>query len=165
MELLIVRHAIAFERNAKRWPDDGERPLSPEGIARARRAAAGLKRGAPRPLRVLASPLLRARQTAEILCEFAGWPPAAECAELTPGIPPEALLAALRVRRDKRIAVVGHEPNLRRLVAASLAGSPAPQAIAFKKMGAALLVFQGAPRAGGAQLAWLVAPKMLRAAR
>jgi phosphohistidine phosphatase SixA len=28
MELLIVRHAIAFERNTRRWPDDAERPLS-----------------------------------------------------------------------------------------------------------------------------------------
>jgi phosphohistidine phosphatase SixA len=34
MELLIVRHAIAFEVDARRWPDDGERPLSP----RAQRA-------------------------------------------------------------------------------------------------------------------------------
>ncbi len=40
MELLIVRHAIAFERNAKRWPDDAERPLSP--LMRASRAATSL---------------------------------------------------------------------------------------------------------------------------
>jgi phosphohistidine phosphatase len=164
MELLIVRHAIAFERNAKRWPDDGERPLSPAGLERARKAAAGLKRVAPRPLRVLSSPLLRARQTAAVLTEFAGWPPATECAELSPGTPPEALLAALRGLREARIAAVGHEPGLRRLVAASLAGSAGSQALEFKKMGAALLTFQGAPRAGGARLLWLVPPKMLRAA-
>jgi phosphohistidine phosphatase len=165
MELLIVRHAIAFERNPRRWPDDGDRPLSPRGVERARKAAAGLKRTAPRPLRVLVSPLVRARQTAGILSEFAGWPAAAECAELTPGTPPEALLAALRVLGGKRIAVVGHEPQLGRLVAASLAGNAASQAIALRKMGAALLVFQGAPRAGEARLAWLAPPKMLRAAR
>ena len=35
MELLIVRHAIAWERDAKRWPDDGERPLSAPGVTRA----------------------------------------------------------------------------------------------------------------------------------
>src|SRR6202049_2164116 len=57
MELLIVRHAIAFERSATRWAADDERPLSPQGVERARQAAAGLKRGAERPARVLTSPL------------------------------------------------------------------------------------------------------------
>ena len=65
MDLLIVRHAIAFERNPKRWPDDGERPLSPEGMRRARKAAAGLKRIANRPVRVLTSGLLHERVSAE----------------------------------------------------------------------------------------------------
>ena len=76
MDLLIVRHAIAFERDSRRWRDDGERPLSPEGMVRARKAAAGLKNIAERPQCVLSSPLVRARQTAAILTEFAGWPKA-----------------------------------------------------------------------------------------
>jgi phosphohistidine phosphatase SixA len=59
MELLIVRHAIACERHGQRWPDDADRPLSSRGVARARRAAEGLRRIAPRPLQVLASPLER----------------------------------------------------------------------------------------------------------
>src|SRR5581483_896815 len=57
MELLIVRHAIAFERDRRRWPEDSERPLSPAGIRRARRAAAGLKELIAAPERVLTSPL------------------------------------------------------------------------------------------------------------
>src|SRR5579871_5762647 len=32
MELLIVRHAIAFERNIHKWPEDSDRPLSPLGV-------------------------------------------------------------------------------------------------------------------------------------
>ena len=74
MELLIVRHAIACEGDAKRWPDDGARPLSPRGVLRARRAAAGLKKLAVRPVRVLVSPLVRTQQTAAILTQYAGWP-------------------------------------------------------------------------------------------
>ena len=66
MDLLIVRHAIAFERNVRRWRDDGERPLSPEGMVRARKAAAGLKYIAERPQCVLSSPLVRAKQTAAV---------------------------------------------------------------------------------------------------
>ena len=85
MELLIVRHAIAFERNPERWPDDGARPLSPRGVMRARRAAAGLKKLAVRPVRVLASPLVRTQQTAAILTQYAGWPRALLCPLLLPG--------------------------------------------------------------------------------
>lgn len=165
MELLIVRHAIAFEADARRWPDDGERPLSPQGIARARKAAAGMKQLVRAPGRVLVSPLVRARETAAILTEVAGWPKATDCAELAPGGSPEALLATLRRLPETRIAVVGHEPGLGRLVAACLPGAAQAQGFRFRKMGAALLIFQGAARLSGARLAWLVPAKVLRAAR
>ncbi len=165
MELLIVRHAVAFEADARRWPDDGERPLSPQGIARAQKAAAGMKQLVRSPGRVLASPLMRARQTAAILTEVAGWPRATDCAELAPGGSPEALLAVLKRMPETRIALVGHEPGLGRLVAMSLPGAAGAQGFRFRKMGAALLTFQGAARAGGARLAWLVPAKVLRAAR
>lgn len=165
LELLIIRHAIAFERDARRWPDDGERPLSPQGLVRARKAAAGIKQLVRRPARVLVSPLVRARQTAAILTEIAGWPRASECAELAPGGTPEALLAALRRMPETRIAIVGHEPGLGRLLAASLPGTVAAQALRFKKMGAAQLSFAGNARAGGARLDWLVPARILRAAR
>ena len=88
MELLIIRHAIAAERDAQRWHDDGSRPLSPLGMRRARRAAAGLRAITRAPDRLLTSPLVRARQTAKILTEVAGWPPAEEAAELLPGTAP-----------------------------------------------------------------------------
>ncbi len=165
MELLIVRHAIAFERDPRRWPDDDERPLSPQGIARARKAAAGLRQLVRAPGRVLVSPLVRARETAAILSDAAGWPKASNCAELAPGGTPGALLALLRRLPEARIALVGHEPALSRLVAASLPGAAAAEGFRFRKMGAALLTFEGAARLSGARLAWLVPAKVLRAAR
>jgi phosphohistidine phosphatase SixA len=164
MELLVVRHAIAFERSARRWRDDAERPLSPQGEARARKAALGLKRITARPTRVLVSPLRRAQQTAAILTQFAGWPEAAECAQLLPGAAPEALLALLGRSRGGRIAVVGHQPGLGRLLAACLPGGVAAAAFQFRKMGVALLAFQGAARAGRGELIWLLPPRILRAA-
>ncbi len=85
MELLIIRHAIAFERDRHRWADDAARPLSPAGIRRSRKAAAGLKELCKVPDRLLTSPLIRARQTAKILTEVAGWPPAEIAPELKPG--------------------------------------------------------------------------------
>ena len=88
MELLIVRHAIAFERNIARWPDDADRPLSPKGVARAAKAAAGIKQLVRAPTRVLASPLVRAQQTAAILSEVAGWPRAASAPSSPRAQPP-----------------------------------------------------------------------------
>jgi phosphohistidine phosphatase len=165
MELLLVRHAIAFERNPRRWPDDGERPLSPRGVTRARQAAAGLRVLAGRPLRVLTSPLVRTRQTAAILTQFARWPKASPCAELQPGAAPDALLAVLAARPPGRVALVGHQPDLGGLLAACLAGDAAGGAFEFKKMGVALLVFSGSPRRGAGKLVWLLPPRVLRAAR
>jgi phosphohistidine phosphatase len=165
MELLIVRHAIACERNAKRWQDDGERPLSPEGAIRARRAAAGLKRIAPRPARVLTSPLRRTEQTAAILAQYAGWPKASTCPLLQPGGSPQGLLTLLARGQDQLVAVVGHQPDLGRLLAICLPGHAGSAAFEFRKMGVALVAFHGAPRAGQGELRWLVPPRLLRAAR
>ena len=165
MELLIVRHAIAFERDAKRWPDDDERPLSPRGLARAHQAAAGVRQLVGRPACVLVSPLTRTRQTAAILSEVAGWPQARVCDALALGNPPADVLATLERMPQARIAVIGHEPDLSRLLAASLPGNARPHGFRFRKMGAALLAFEGSARAGHARLEWMLSAKTLRAAR
>ena len=165
MELIIVRHAIACERDAHRWPDDHDRPLSARGMARARKAAQGLKGITQRPTRVLTSPLLRARQTAGILAQVAGWPRATTCPQLMPGTPPRDLLALIARGRDERLAVVGHEPGLGHLATVCLPGSATTAALCFRKMGAALLEFQGVPRAGRGELVWFLPPRVLRAAR
>jgi phosphohistidine phosphatase len=164
MQLLLVRHAIAFDPSAERWPDDAERPLTPQGMERARKAARGLKRIAGPPVRVLASPLTRAQQTAAILTRSAGWPESTPCVELAPGASPDDVLALLARSREPCIALVGHEPGLSRLIAACLPGGGAA-AFEMKKMGVALLAFPGAARAGRGRLVWLLPPKVLRAAR
>jgi phosphohistidine phosphatase len=165
MELLIVRHAIACERDAKRWPDDGARPLSPRGVMRARHAAAGLRKLGVRPVRVLVSPLERTRQTAAILTQYAAWPKAISCPQLLPGASPKELLVLLARTRGQRLAVIGHQPDLGRLIAACLPGGPGSGAFEMRKMALALIAFQGTPRAGEGELRWLVPPKLLRAIR
>lgn len=139
--------------------------MSPEGIRRARKAAAGLKHLDDVPDRVLTSPLVRARQTARILTEIAGWPEPEECRELCPGEPPGALLMRLRQQRDSLVAVVGHQPGLGLLLAASLLGDVGPVPIELKKNAVACVSFKGAPRSGTGTLRWLATPRMLRALR
>lgn len=165
MDLLIVRHAIAFERDPGRWPDDRDRPLRPQGRRRAQRAAKGLERIAQRPHCLLTSPLARARQTAALLSECAGWPEPLQCAALAPGTAPESVLRALQCRPERLIAIVGHQPDLGELLAHSLPGTLQPRAIELKKFGAALVSFDGAVVRGGARLRWLLTPRLLRAAR
>jgi phosphohistidine phosphatase len=165
MELLIVRHAIAFERDRQRWRDDGARPLSPAGIRQSRKAAAGLKEFSKRPDRLLTSPLVRARQTAQILTEVARWPQAEETPELSPGGAALAVLTLLGQERGKVVAVVGHEPGLGALLTACLLGEDGALTIEMKKNAVACVSFEGSPRAGGAVLKWLATPRMLRGLR
>jgi phosphohistidine phosphatase len=165
MDLLIVRHAIAFERDRHRWHEDAARPLSPAGIRRARKAAAGLKQLTKRPERLLTSPLVRAKQTARILTDVAGWPEAEEVPELSPGEPALAVLELLGKDRSKLTAVVGHQPGLGHLLAACLLGGGGSLPIEMKKNAVACVSFEGRPRAGHAALEWLATPKMLRALR
>ena len=160
MELVLVRHAIAHERDVRRWPDDAARPLSPKGELRARQACAGLRRLLPSPLRLYTSPLLRTRQTAQLLSRYAGWPRPIACAALAPGTPPEELFALLR-RGPQRLALVGHEPDLGELLSLCVG---ARTAIAFKKMGVARVNFRGPPAAGRGQLLCFLPPRTLRAA-
>ena len=164
MDLLVVRHAIAMERDAIRWPDDRLRPLSTRGSSRGRKAAAGIRRLGFSPEIVLASPLVRAQQTAQILERYARWPPAQAWPELAPETPARALLGRLGRSAAACIAVIGHEPQVSALLGECLPGGSASQ-FTLRKMGAALLRFRGRARPGRGQLVWFAPPRLLRAAR
>src|SRR2546428_14193505 len=116
-ELFVVRHADAGDPNPARWPNDLDRQLTSEGEESSRETARALPRFAERPKRVLASPAVRAMQTAQILTEEAAWPLAAMLAELWGGSLDDGVAAALgNGASDETIAVVGHDPMLSELV-------------------------------------------------
>jgi phosphohistidine phosphatase len=165
MELLIIRHAIAFARDRRRWADDTARPLSPAGITRSRKAAAGLQKLCKAPDRLLTSPLVRATQTARILTQVAGWPRAEIAPELKPGQAATAVLTLLGQDRSRRIAIVGHQPDLSALLAVCLLRNHSALTVELKKNAVACLSFDGRARAGGAVLKWLATPRMLRGFR
>ena len=165
MELLVIRHAIAFERDRRRWSDDDTRPLSPTGFRRSRQAAAGLKELCKVPDRLLTSPLVRARQTAKILTEIAGWPAAELAPELAPGKGAVAVLTLLGKDRGRRIAIIGHQPDLSALLTACLLQERSDLTIEMKKNAVACLSFAGRARAGRAALNWLATPRLLRGFR
>ena len=162
MDLYLVRHAIAEPRDAKRWPDDSVRPLAPAGIERFRRAARGLRRIAPAVDLVLASPYVRAWQTAELLRDEAGWAEPERCPALAAGAT-QAAVEALEDRAPRRsVALVAHEPTLSSLASYFLAGDEGAVSVEMKKGGVALLSFPGPPAPRSGLLRWSVSPKILR---
>jgi phosphohistidine phosphatase len=163
VDLYVVRHAIAESREDARFPEDRLRPLSPVGVDTFRRAARGIRRLGLAVDRVLASPYLRATQTAELLTEEAGWPKAEPCSELEPARPPGLLLGVLAAQAGESLAVVGHEPELSRLVSLLIAADSNAAAIDLKKGGVACVRISGSPAAGRGSLRWAVSPKILRA--
>ncbi len=75
MRLYLMRHAEAGEADARRWPDDRQRPLSERGHREHALVAVALARMGVRFDRLLTSPLVRARQTAEITAAAYGGVP------------------------------------------------------------------------------------------
>lgn len=159
MELLIIRHAIAVDRGVPGMSDD-ERPLTPEGEKKFREAARGLATVAPRPAVILTSPLLRARQTAEIAAAAWGRLKPRDLSALANG-DLEGLAAALAEQPpDATVAVVGHEPHVSDLLARLLGGAAAER-LTFRKGGAALVELPGGLAEGG-RLVWYLRPRILR---
>ncbi len=160
MEVYLVRHATASERDPDRWPDDSERPLAPEGEEQFRLAARGLARAVPRVDAILSSPYRRAWRTAEILSELDSWPEPEPVAVLEPTLPPEK--AALELEHySGRVAVVGHRPGLHELAAYLLTGEGDGVEIRLEKGGVACIRFDGAVQPGTGELRWLLTPEAL----
>jgi phosphohistidine phosphatase len=160
-ELYFVRHGVA-EQRGEAWPDDTRRPLSGEGMSRMRKGARGLARVGVGIEVILTSPLVRARQTAEILAaEIEPRPSLVNIDSLAPDGSYAAVIADLEKHaRKMRIALVGHEPMIGELVA-RLIGSR--HAIEFKKGSICRIDVEDLPPAGPGDLRWMLTPKMLRA--
>jgi phosphohistidine phosphatase len=159
-EIYFIRHGLAEERG-EAWPDDAKRPLTDEGMSRMRKAVRGLSRMGVSIDVVLTSPLVRTRQTAEIVA--AGLDPRPSLVNLESLAPAGSYAAVLadleKHARKNRIALVGHEPMIGE-IAARLIGSRHP--IEFKKGAVCRIDVEALPPAGPGELRWLMTPKILR---
>jgi phosphohistidine phosphatase len=158
--LYLVRHGIAADRGDE-WPDDTKRPLTPKGMTRMRQIGRALRRLEIVVDVVLTSPLVRAKQTAEILVEgLKPTPMLVVVPALAPGTSPAHTAEALaEFRKARRLALVGHEPGIGEL-AAWLVGATTP--VPFKKGGICRIDVASFPPSGSGQLIWLATPAMLR---
>ena len=164
MRLILIRHAIAEERSAKRWPDDEERPLTQRGIRRFRSAAAGLGTLCPEVDRLIASPFVRTHQTATILEDQLGWPEAELRPHLASGAPLAGAVALLaECEPGATVAVVGHEPTMSQLASSYLGSAAATLPIDWRRGAAAMIEFERSPAVGAGTLRWFLPPRVLRA--
>lgn len=163
--LYLVRHAIA-EAHAPSGRDE-DRRLTAEGAAKQRRAALGLARIGVLPAAIWSSPLVRARETAQILSSaLEPSPPVTIYNLLAPGHPSARVLAGLKAPRGSRsLMLVGHEPDLGQLASQLLTGSPRAVAFAFKKGAVAAFEVGSLPPKAPATLLWFATPKQLRGVR
>ena len=159
MQICLIRHAIAVERGTGGYVDDRARPLTAEGRKRMKEAAAGLKQ-LFEPQTIFTSPILRARQTAEILSDTFGSRVTVMDA-LGNGHHGAAISGCAAVREDA-VALVGHEPWMSELLSMLLTGEPGRAGAVFRKGAAALVSTYGPPAAGNGTLEWLVQPGILR---
>ena len=109
MRLFLVRHAEAVAGE----PDD-LRPLTPAGRDAA--GAVGHRLAATKPDAVVTSPLLRARETAELIASACGLTAFAD-ERLGPGATEETLRAAA-AGRGETVVAVGHQPDCSEIVLA-----------------------------------------------
>ena len=159
MKLLLIRHADAGERDAQRWPDDRDRPITEKGERRHEKMARRLRKLGLKPVLLLSSPWRRAWQTAEVTREVLQGP-----APVTT----EALAAAPTLTRignaigtrghDDVIALVGHEPWMGELAARLLTGQPNGLNIDWPKSGVMLLDAEQV-KPGAATLEMFLRPK------
>lgn len=159
-ELYLIRHGIAEERGDD-WPDDSKRPLTAAGISKLRKEARGLIALDATIEHIIASPLVRTRQTADVFAEtLKNKPDVSTTDALAPAGTPAAVVqeVAKHVRKG-RVALVGHEPNLGEL-AAHFIGAGAP--LEFRKGGICRIDFDVLPPKGRGALIWFATPRMLR---
>lgn len=158
MDIYIVRHGIAEE--VASGGGDSARALTQEGRQKMKEAAKGFVKLQPEVQRIFASPLVRAKQTAEILAAQLK-KSVEEIKELSPGFSPSQVCERLiSLKKAGSIMLVGHEPNCSELASYLLEGSTGTS-IEFKK-GAICLIEVDLPKGASGTLRWHLSPLALR---
>ncbi len=160
MQIVLFRHGIAIDRRAPDGPPEFERALTARGMRRTRAAARGLAKLCEPPELIISSPLVRARQTAELVAKAFGVAPenVRLSKALRPGAEPSEILREAESLGATSVLCTGHAPQLD-LVLAHALGVGGVIITRLRKAGAACFEWE---RATMGQLTWLLEPKVLR---
>jgi phosphohistidine phosphatase len=164
MEIYVVRHGIAIDREDPKCPPDPERYLTEQGIEKTSRVAAAVAALSGAPDSLLSSPYVRAMQTAEIFAKALDYPKQKirRTDLLLPGAEPTLFFRELaKDKHTSTLFVFGHAPQLDDLIATALGLKH--HITSLKKAGVALIELKRVSPPSG-QLIWLAPPKLLRRA-
>ena len=162
MELYLVRHAPAAPRGVT-FHSDADRPLTEAGAKKMRRHVRALRHMRVHLDVVLASPCLRARQTADIVAAGINPSPRLEtCTDLAPDGALDGVIAQLaRQPLSSAVALVGHNPDLSHLASTLLWNTPDVD-IDFKKGGVCRIDVTRLSPPFESRLRWLMTGQQLR---
>ena len=158
MEIYLLRHGIAEDaRNGMR---DADRALTPEGSKKLRAVLQKAAAASVSPSLILASPLRRARQTAEIAANVFGYrEEILTSGALEPGSSPESVWEELRLHKDEpQVLLAGHEPLFSALMA-YLLEAPTLR-VDFKKGALARIDGEAANASPRGVLRWMITSKL-----
>jgi phosphohistidine phosphatase len=164
MKIFILRHGPATHECG---PDgtDASRSLTREGKEQVRQVARAMKHLEVLPAIILTSPLVRARQTAEIAAQQLNLAAdqLRETDSLKPGSDPAELVRELRKLDldDRQVMLVGHEPDLSHFVSLLTSGSPEP-VLSFKKTGLARIDCDSLKPGRCGLLRWHMQPSQMK---
>jgi phosphohistidine phosphatase len=165
MELYFLRHAIAVERGSPGFERDSDRPLTPKGVKKMRKIAAGMRALELGVDAVLTSPYARARATAEIAAGELGLMEKLTVVEdLASDGDPERLVRTIAEEAATRVLLVGHEPAMSGLMSVLLSGTE-DLSIDLRKGGLAKLAVDNLRYGRCATLEWLLTPGQLASLR
>ncbi len=113
MRLYLMRHGIA--EDAAPGQSDRDRALTPRGREKLAGQVAALRVLAWPVEKLVTSPVLRARQTAEAIAPLFGLTPV-EDGRIGLGASPDAYLAAAGEADADHVLLVGHQPDLETVI-------------------------------------------------
>jgi len=161
IELYFLRHAPAVEYGSDGFSEE-ERPLTDEGREKMILAVRGMKKLDVAFDALLSSPLIRAKQTAELVKHYLPFKGSLEIEEeLAPDGTLKALLKKLSERGEESFLLVGHEPNLSTWIQ-SLLGCGRSGALQMKKGALCHLRLDRPEEKADSELIALLQPKVLR---
>jgi phosphohistidine phosphatase len=164
LELYFLRHALAVEPGAGGYSLDSERPLTPEGIEKMKKTALGMRSLEIALDHLVASPYVRARQTAEIVAEGLKFN---EKIKFSDALKPNADFKSFsRLLKEfgagQKVLFVGHRPSIGEFVSMLTVGQSS-ETIDFKPGGLCRVKMPDAPaQASLGILKWFLTPKQMR---
>lgn len=161
MKLYLLRHGDAADPGDQRYSTDAARPLTPKGIKRTRQLANGLRQMGVTFDLIFSSPLLRAKQTAEIVARSLKLE---RQLHFTNHLALEGAYVDILGQVEhaqpeaQTVLLVGHEPYLSGLISLLCTGGPA-LGLTLKKGGLARLEIVTLKAGRCARLEWLLTPR------